>query len=85
MTELTKGELDLLQWLGESEYSQYGECHGKDLDSLVAKGLAQIHPPGEHQIFIANDFAGTKGVMYQAVSLTEDGRKLLSADGDKAP
>jgi hypothetical protein len=76
-TDLTPRELDLLKWLGESEYSQYGECYGKDLDTLVAKKLAQIHLPGEHQNFIANDFAGTRGIMYQAVSLTENGRALL--------
>ena len=73
MTNLSDRERDLLLWLGEEDYSQYGECHGEALDVLVAKGFAQIHGPGEHQVFIANDPAGTKGMMFRAVSLTEAG------------
>lgn len=67
--ELTADECDLLEWLAGEDYSQYGECYGATLDSLVAKGLAQVHGPGEHQVFIAN---GT-GQMYRAVSLTAAG------------
>jgi hypothetical protein len=74
MSDLTPSERDLLKWLGEEEFNQYGECHGKTLDALIAKGLAQVHEPGQHQGFIANDPAGTKGPMYRAVSLTEAGR-----------
>jgi hypothetical protein len=76
---LTPEEKFLLVWLGEDEFSQYGECNGANLDSLVAKGLAQIHGPGEHQHFIANDHEGTKGMMYRAVSLTETGRMYRAA------
>jgi hypothetical protein len=75
---LSNEEFDLLQWLGEAEFSQYGECHGKSLDSLIGKGLAQLHAPGEHQNFIANDWAGTRGIMYRAVSLTDAGRAKLA-------
>lgn len=70
-------EFDLLEWLGQEDHSQYGECYGRALDALVAKGLAQVHGPGEHQSFIASDRAGTKGMMYRAVSLTDVGRELL--------
>lgn len=73
MVALMSGEKVLLIWLSKEDFSQYGECHGSDLDSLVAKGLAQIHGPGEHQRFIANDPLGTKGMMYRAVSLTDAG------------
>lgn len=68
------------RWLSESDYSQYGECYGASLNVLVEKGLAQIHGPGEHQCFIANDFAGTRGIMFQAVSLTELGRALTKQE-----
>lgn len=80
MTEpLTKDEADLLKWLGQEEYSQYGECHGASLNSLVAKGLAQVHGAGEHQHFIASDFTGDKGMMFRAVSLTDAGREAQRA------
>lgn len=72
-------ELNLLKWLNKEDFSQYGECHGKTLDSLIAKGLAQVHEPGQHQAFIANDPAGTKGPMYRAVSLTDEGVRALKA------
>ncbi len=39
----------LLEWLASEEFSQYGECHGEDLDALVTLGLAQIHGVGEIQ------------------------------------
>ena len=73
--QLNNDELDLLVWLGGSEFSQYGECHGITLDSLVAKGLAQIHEGTEHQDgFIAKG----PGKMYRAVSLTDAGREELN-------
>jgi hypothetical protein len=78
-TSLTADEADLLRWLAQEDFSQYGECYGKALDALIAKGLAQLHGPGEHQSFIANDRAGTKGMMYRAVSLTEAGIAALRA------
>lgn len=74
--DLNKSERDLLTWLGTEEFSQYGECHGASLDGLVAKGLAQIYTPGEHQTgFIAKG----RGNMYRAVSLTEAGRAARTA------
>jgi hypothetical protein len=71
---LCDAELDLLKWLGESDYSQYGECYGKSLDSLISQGLAQIHNSPEHKSgFIAKG----NGPMYRAVSLTDGGRKAM--------
>ncbi len=70
MTDLNEHERDLLLWLSEEEFSQYGECHGKDLDALIAKGLAQHHPDtGFDNSFIAKG----KGIMFDKVSLTEAG------------
>lgn len=77
MTDINPSQLALLDWLSAEDFSQYGECHGRDLDALIAAGLAQVHAPGEHQNFIANDPAGTKGMMYRAVSLTEAGWAVL--------
>lgn len=73
---LNESERDLLLWLAREDYSQYGECYGSALTSLMMRGLAQVHGPGERQHFIANDHAGTKGMMYRAVSLTEEGFAL---------
>jgi len=76
---LTEGERDLLEWLGETEFSQYGECYGAKLDRLMALGLARMHGPHEHQNgFIAKE-PPTLGdhKMYRAVSLTKEGRALL--------
>lgn len=73
---LTAGERDLLSWLGEEEFSQYGECYGQSLTHLFELGLAQLHGPGLHQNFLANDPAGTKGLMYRAVSLTDAGHEV---------
>jgi hypothetical protein len=70
---LSKEEEGMLRWLGQEEFSQYGECYGSVLYSLLAKGLAQVHGPGEHQVFIAK---GTS-LMYRAVSLTEAGLNQL--------
>ena len=75
VTALTPAERDLLEWLGREDFSQYGECYGPTLDSLIAKGLVELSRPGEHQSgFIAQDPHGTKSRMYLAVSLTESGR-----------
>lgn len=74
MAELTASEIFLLGWLNAEDFSQYGECKGKDLDHLIELGLAQIHKPGEHQTgFITQDHAGNRGDDYRAVSLTEAG------------
>ena len=75
---LSDKERDLLQWLGREDFSQYGECHGPDLTSLILMGLAQVHGPGEHQVFIAR---GTS-MMYRAVSLTEKGLASLESEHD---
>jgi len=72
---LSNSERDLLRWLGKEDFSQYGECYGRDLDALVAKGLAQVHAPGEHQVFIAKG----SGPMFRAVSLTDAGVAALEA------
>jgi len=77
MTQITQSERFVLEWLGRTEFSQYGECGGAALDSLVAKSLAQIHGPGEHQSgFIARG----EGLDYRAVSLTPAGREALHAN-----
>ena len=75
--DLTPSERFILDWLSKQDFSQYGECRGRTLDRLIQRGLAQIHGPGEHQHFIANDHAGTQGMMYRAVSLTDAGRAAL--------
>jgi hypothetical protein len=69
---LTREQRDLLEWLGSTEYSQLGECHGAALDALVARGLAQVHAPGEHQdSFVSRG----SSEMQRAVSLTAAGKK----------
>ena len=73
--ELTKDELWLLEWLGGEDYSQYGECYGQTLDSLVAKGLVQVHEGREHQ---SQFLAKGDGPMYRAVSLTQAGITRLT-------
>lgn len=79
MADLSSAERGLLQWLSTSEYSQYGECYGSALDSLIARGYAQVHAPGEHQSgFIAHGM----GQMYSAVSLTDAGRALAKGCND---
>jgi hypothetical protein len=69
--ELTREEAELLDWLGEEELSQYGECNGRALDHLIEQGLAEVLGPetSAHNPFIAK---GT-GMMYRAVKLTEAG------------
>lgn len=54
---------DLLRWLSESDSSAYGECHGENLDRLVAAGLAELGP-----IPHGNDME-----YYRRVYLTEAG------------
>ncbi|WP_028164164.1 hypothetical protein [Bradyrhizobium elkanii] len=43
--ELTPQQVSLLAWLGEEEFFRYSECYGSTLDSLIARGLAQVHDP----------------------------------------
>jgi hypothetical protein len=72
---ITPNERSLLLWLGEEEFSQYGECYGAALDILVARGLAIIHHDGSNQ----NGFiAKGSSLMFCAVSLTDEGKKLLA-------
>lgn len=73
--------LFLLRWLGENDFSQYGECYGKSLDALVALGLAQIHDGDEHQ---SSFIAKGRGGMYRAVFLTDAGRGALKQVADVA-
>ena len=76
MTDLTKDELFLLDWL-KTDDGQYGECHGKALDGLVAKGLAVV---GGGETGIRNGFiAKGTGMMYRAVSITDAGRDLVTS------
>lgn len=44
MSELTKDQWFLLEWLSKEESSAYGECYGHSLDGLVQLGLAQLGP-----------------------------------------
>jgi hypothetical protein len=71
MTDLTASERDLLHWLSREDFSQYGECHGKALDRLVALGLAQVH--GEETETNNTFIAKGRGIMFRAVSLTDAG------------
>jgi hypothetical protein len=71
MKELTKDQRDLLQWLSNEDFSQYGECHGSALDRLIELGLAQVH--GEETETDNNFIAKGRGIMFRAVSLTEMG------------
>lgn len=68
---MTQSQRDLLDWLSREEFSQYGECHGKDLDALIEAGLAQLHGP---ETELDNTFiAKGRGIMFRAVSLTAAG------------
>lgn len=74
MRALLETENNLLTWMGQEDFVQFGECCGAALDGLVTLGLAQIHEPGEHQSgFIVRG----RGRMHRAVSLTERGRIAL--------
>jgi hypothetical protein len=77
MIELTNDEIDLLQWLGKEDMSQYGECHGKNLDSLIAKGLAELCSQETERVnpFIAKG----EGIMYRGVRLTDKGIEYFNA------
>jgi hypothetical protein len=74
MSDLTKDQRALLEWLGREDFSQYGECHGRSLDALIDAGLVQVHSDGSGQSgFIAKGDA----MMFCAVSLTEAGKDAL--------
>jgi hypothetical protein len=72
---LTTAERGLLEWL-RTDDGQYGECHGKTLDSLIERGLVVVQgaESGISNSFIAK---GTN-IMYRAVSITDAGRAALS-------
>ena len=76
MTDLTVSEKDLLLWLSREDFSQYGECHGSALDSLIAKGFAQLH--GEETETNNTFIAKGHGIMFRTVSLTEAGFDVVS-------
>lgn len=80
VSALTPPQRQLLVWLSESEYSQYGECYGKALDFLQMNRLIKVWPGMEHQEgFISKrDHA-----MFRAVSLTAEGRALAKALKEK--
>jgi hypothetical protein len=43
---MNEAERFLLEWLSKEDWSAYGECEGKDLDALIARGLAELaHTP----------------------------------------
>lgn len=73
---MTSREEFLLVWLGNGEFGQYGECHGATLDSLIAKGFAQVH---EGRALQSGFIAQGDDPMYRAVSLTEAGRIARAA------
>lgn len=81
MTDLTKSEGFLLDWLGKEDSSAYGECHGADLDRLRALGLVTwpVHPEGTADA--AGGSLGGKPVrgFWERVRLTEAGIAALVA------
>jgi hypothetical protein len=82
MTDLTRDQRTLLQWLSKEDFSQYGECHGPSLDRLIELGLAQVH--GEETETNNSFIAKGRGIMFRAVSLTESGwalKEKLSCSG----
>jgi hypothetical protein len=81
--ELEHDEGFLLAWLGEDEFSQYGECHGKALDGLIEKGLAELM--GEESEWNNTFIAKGRGIMYRAVRLTEAGHEELRSRRAAAP
>lgn len=79
---LTDSETGLLLWLAEADYSQYGECHGPDLDNLIKFGLAQVHGKGEYDSGFITAGVDSDSIMYRAVSLTETGRLEAAKQGE---
>lgn len=71
---LTDDERQTLEWLGQKDYSQYGECCGSGLDGLIRKGLAQVHKglDGQYGFISQGDT-----LLHRAVSLTESGYTIL--------
>lgn len=72
--DLNAEERDLLEWLSHSDFSQYGECDGAALDSLIAQGLAELM--GEETERNNSFIAKGRGIMFRAVRLTERGYAL---------
>ena len=62
-------EKDLLEWLGQEDSSAYGECHGEQLDALIAKGWAEVGPT-----------PSGRSRMYARVWLTEAGLAALETN-----
>lgn len=78
MADLTTEERLLVKWLGEEDFSQYGECKGSALDRLVVLGWAQVHgvETETQNSFIAKG----RGIDYRAVSLTDAALAALVTD-----
>ncbi|MCC0018408.1 hypothetical protein [Mesorhizobium denitrificans] len=62
-------EKELLEWLGKEDSSAYGECHGEQLDALIAKGWAEVGPT-----------PSGRSRMYARVWLTEAGLAALETN-----
>jgi hypothetical protein len=73
---LDKDERFLLDWLRKGD-GQYGECRGKALDALVAKGFATI---GGEETGLDNGFiAKGSDLDYRVVSITSAGIDVLAS------
>jgi hypothetical protein len=82
MVDLTANERYLLEALAPEDM-QYGECFGRSLDGLIAKGLAIVRceESGVDNTFIAKS-AGPDNLMYRAVAITDAGRDVLAHGKD---
>lgn len=73
---LDKDERFLLDWLRKGD-GQYGECRGKVLDGLVAKGLVTI---GGVETGLENGFiAKGSDLDFRTVSITQTGLNALTS------
>lgn len=75
MSDLTKDERFLLEWLSKDD-GQYGECHGKSLDSLLSNGFAIVQ--GAESGLVNGFIAKGTDMMHRAVSITDAGRAALA-------
>lgn len=71
---LTLRETLLLEWLSKEDSSAYGACMGRDLNELVARGLAVV---GDLPEGVPNG--------YQRVSLTDAGIALATTSPAERP
>jgi hypothetical protein len=75
MTDITPSEKWMLEWLSKEDFSQYGECYGRTLEALIARGFVQVH--GEETETNNTFIAKGHGIMFRAVSLTDAGRAAV--------